>query len=175
MTKPALVDRQQGSDYRVTALLASLLMITTIAAVVFGVQSHTRADKVTAAAQGEQARRAACYYVPQLVEFDYRNLDKFFNSVSAGATGDWKSQFAATAANTRQVLQSSQMVSEAGEADCGLEEFDGNQATVVVAVAQTLKSAADPNPRPAQVAMVAVMERHGDTWLCSKLNAPMFG
>ncbi|CAM3968809.1 hypothetical protein [Smaragdicoccus niigatensis] len=182
MTKSATLQRRRPAPapepardgHPVTALLAVLLAVVTIAAVYFFVQNQSKSAAQSRAAAGEQARRAACYYVPEIVTFDYRNLDPFFKKILDGATGEWKKDFSDTADRMRDVLTRSQMVSGAGDTECGLVESDGTTATVVVAVAQSLKTSADAAPRPAQVAMVAEMELHDGTWLCTKLNAPMF-
>lgn len=171
---PPPVAPQSGSGHLLAALLGVALAAVSILAMYFYVQNNAKSDAAARDAAGEEARRAACYYVPDIVNFDYRNLDPFFAKIPAGATGDWKQGFTDTSDRMRKVVTDSQMVSEAGDTSCGLVTADEKTATVVVAVAQHIVTASEPTPRPAQVAIVAVMEKHDGEWLCAKLDAPLF-
>lgn len=163
-----------GGGPLLTAALGVALAAVSILAVYFYVQNNAKSEAAALDAAGEEARRAACYYVLDIVNFDYRDLDPFFAKIQAGATGDWKKGFTDTSDRMRQVVTDSKMVSQAGDTSCGLVTADEKSATVVVAVAQQLMTASEPTPRPAQVAIVAVMEKHDGEWLCAKLDAPLF-
>ncbi|NMN95387.1 hypothetical protein [Antrihabitans stalactiti] len=154
-----------------------LFVVAAITAIVFQ-SKYSNAKGAAADADGkEAARRAACLYANNLVSFDYHDLDSFFAKLQDGATGEWKSKVdSQVVPQLRDTAPKSQLVSRAGDIQCGLVTGDENSATVVVLVEQTTVRGDPPGePSPSQFTMTTVMENHDGHWLIAKLDAPQFG
>lgn len=161
--------RKAAVVYRAVAVL--LLAAATATAVFYYVQ-YNRSESLAAAR--ESARQAACAYGPVLANYDAENLDPYFTSVLAGATGDWKREFADTSKEMREALTQAQVVAKAGDVQCAVKSGDENSAEAVVVIVQTITGlGTQGKPMVGQLSMVLRMERDGDKWLVNKANPPL--
>ncbi|CAM2895224.1 hypothetical protein [Skermania piniformis] len=124
----------------------------------------------------DEARQAACDYAPKLVNFDQATMDTFISDVLAGATGDWKDQFAKDAPQYRELVGQGQLKSQLNDVQCAVKSGDSERAEVVVAVGRSISSVlTQGQSAPGQVAMVMTMQKVDGHWLASKVDAPFLG
>ncbi|MFB7879214.1 hypothetical protein ACFC06_28550 [Nocardia sp. NPDC056064] len=155
----------------VMALLTVAAVAASGAAAWFAVDNHhlrSLADARTAAHQ------AACAYAPTLARYDAKDLDTYFATVLAGATGEWKSEFDATSKDLRDVLVQGQVVSTVGTVECALTAADESSAEAVAVIHQTITSlGTQGTPTPGQLAVTMSLRKDADRWLISKVSSPL--
>lgn len=160
------------SDKRLVGV-AALAAVALIAAVVLGALLWNNQRNDTAR---DEARDAACAYAKVVLDIDYNNFDQYVTDVLAGATGDWKEQFQQDTATYKDVFTKAQIVSKAETVDCGVKSGDTEKASVVVAIGRSITGVlTQGQPQPSQVAMVMDLEKIGDSWIASNIDAPLFG
>ncbi|MBJ8342630.1 hypothetical protein JGU71_27445 [Antrihabitans sp. YC3-6] len=170
--KPAKSGSGFLSDKKLVAV-AALAAVALIAAVVFGALLWNNQRNVTAR---DEAKDAACAYAKVVLDIDYDNFDQYVTDVLAGATGDWKEQFQQDTATYKDVFTKAQIVSKAETVDCGVKSGDTEKASVVVAIGRSITGVlTQGQPQPSQVAMVMDLEKIGDSWIASNIDAPLFG
>ncbi|WP_405485226.1 hypothetical protein [Nocardia sp. NBC_00511] len=170
MAAAEVVSPQRWSrPLRWTALGTAVLLPTAAAVFYF-----TRYDDNQSVIDAQHsAREAACDYVRTLTNYDSKNVDTYVTSVLAGASGDFKTEFAKTSTELAQVIVAAQITSAIREAHCGIATGDENHAEVVVALSLTISSlGTEGKPVPSQMSLVATMDKIDNHWLVSKLDAP---
>jgi Mce-associated membrane protein len=148
-----------------------LLVAAATTAVYFGAK-YT--DIRSADDANEQARTQVCDFARVLADYDYNNLDPYFQAVLDDATGDFKSKFAGQSRDLKNVLIQAQVKSQPAKVECGVKSGDRNTAEIVVDIDQIGSSVGTKGqPQPAQLALVATAQKVGDRWLVS--NVAMSG
>ncbi|MFE2955548.1 hypothetical protein [Nocardia tengchongensis] len=122
----------------------------------------------------EAARRAACEYGTALATYKADDIDAYFGTVLARATGDWKKNFDSTSKDLREVLIQGKVESKAGEVRCAIESGTAHSATAVVIIDQTISSlGTQGQPRRGQLSITLSLEESGDRWLVNKVSSPL--
>ena len=172
-----MTTRPDDTRLRLVAVgLAIALVVMTVVAVALFVLYRSAAADDDRIAAAEEGRKQACLYASELIAFDYRSLDEYFERMTAGATGEWKSTFESTVDQTREAVTGGRTIASAGDVQCGLVTGDDDTATVVIAAGQSIVSGDPPSaPRSTQVYMVALMSNEDGRWLCSKLVTSLHG
>lgn len=154
---------------RITAAVLAVV-IPTSAAYFYYTRSHD--DRTVIDAQ-HSARAAACDYAKTMTNYDSQAIDEYITKVLAGATGAFKTEFAKTSNELKDVITGAQIRSEARDARCGVATGDKNHADVVVALSVSISSVGTQGKQvPSQIALVASMDNIDGQWLVSKLDAP---
>ena len=149
---------------------AILLAATTVGAVYFYLQFAEKRDIDDAQAA---AGKAACDYVRDLANFSFNNLDPYFDTVLAGATGEWKSQFDARRNDLRDIYTQGEVESQATAAQCAIISGDTATADALVLVTESVSTnATGGNPNTGQLAITLTLDDVDGRWLVSKLSAP---
>lgn len=170
--EPPIVDSAAAKRrLRIGAVLGALLVVTSIAsAVFFYLRFETKRDILAAQ---ESAREAACAYAPALANYDFTNLDPYFESVLDGATGDWKTQFAGNSTELRNVLVRGQVKSRVDDVQCAIESGNGDRADTIVVIGQSITSVGtEGKPQPSQITMVITVDNVDGRWMVSTLDSP---
>lgn len=158
----------------VVRLLAGLLLISSVAALALGAcYLHERgkaADAREAAASRASALQAAQEFAVDFSTYDYTNLDATFDKVAAELTGDFKTQYEATAASLKTTLLKYKGKATATVQGAGVASASRSAATVVVLLDQTVTSTASPTPRIDRSRMVISLKRVKGAWLMSDLD-----
>jgi Mce-associated membrane protein len=151
---------------------AGIVLVAVAATAVFFGVKYTDQRAVDNA--NEQARLQVCDFARVLADYDYNNLDPYFQAVLNDATGDFKSKFAGQSSDLKNVLIQAQVKSQPAKVECGVKSGDQNTAEIVVDIDQIGSSVGTKGqPQPAQLALVATAQKVGDRWLVS--NVAMSG
>ncbi|WP_458691017.1 hypothetical protein [Nocardia tengchongensis] len=165
---PAVGNRRSRA-VRIAAMVLAVAVPTSAAAFFY-----TRSDDDRTAINAQSsARTAACDYAKTMTNYDSKSIDKYVTSVLDGATGDFKTEFAKTSNELKDVISGAQIKSESRDARCGVATGDENHADVVVALSISISSVGTRGKQvPSQIALVASMDKIDGHWLVSKLDAP---
>lgn len=174
---PEVPPKAEGRSNSLTLILAVVAGIVAIAAIatsiVFYLKYQDKNDILEAQAA---ARDTMCEYAKTVTSYNYNDLDKFFQSVLDGATGEWKTEFETNSKALRDPLVQGQVQSSGDEVQCGVQSGDTENAVVVAAIGQTVTSLGTQNkPQKGQISVVATMENVDGKWLVSKMDAPLLG
>ena len=152
--------------------LAGLLLIASIAAAIFFYLQYDNKKEILDAQ--DAAKQAACDYAPTLATYDFNHLDEYFKKVLDGSTGEFKKQFGDSSKELKDVLVQGQVKSEVNDAQCGIKSGDKDHAEAIIVIGQGVTSVGTKGQaQPNQISMVASMEKDGDRWLVSKMDAPL--
>ena len=124
------------------------------------------ADAADRAAVLTAARQEAVNLTSQ----DYRTVDADLGRMADGATGQLRADLEQRAAAAKQVGVKNKAVARGVAVDAGLVVFDGDSATVVVAVDSTVSSAG-ANATSRRYRFQLDLARVGDRWLVADLTA----
>ncbi|WP_068044609.1 hypothetical protein [Nocardia speluncae] len=166
-----------GSGARPRVLLGALAVAVLLLIGAVGAAGYLyvqERDKAEVLAAYDEVRQAACRYAPVLADYDAQNLEPYFSSVLAGATGDWKKEFETTTGELREALVAGEVVSAAGDIQCAVKTADPTSAEVVVVIGQTITSlGTHGQPAPGQLAMVMRMQKTDGRWLVDQMTSPL--
>ncbi|MEO9328998.1 hypothetical protein [Gordonia aurantiaca] len=150
-------------------LLAVFAIAAATLAIVFGVQLKNRVDIENA---GQEALRTAKDYAVTLTSIDTRNLDRDFQRVLDGATGEFKDMYASSSQQLRQLLVDNQATGKGVVIDAGIKSQAEDKVQVMLFVDQTVTNTATPDPRLDRSRIVMTMEKVDGRWLASKVELP---
>ncbi|WP_406268317.1 hypothetical protein OH799_24135 [Nocardia sp. NBC_00881] len=156
----------------VAAFVAGVLAVAAITAVVvFFLQGKDRGDKLDAI---RDSTSAACKFGKDVSVYDYsKNLDDYFTTVKAGATGEFLKEFDDATKALRDAMVQAQVKSWADDVQCGYQSGDQTSAKVLVTLTQYRTNFTQPNPERQFVVVIAQLQKSGDKWLVEKLDSPM--
>jgi Mce-associated membrane protein len=144
-----------------------LIAVLVAASVVFGL-------RVRAAEQREQDRDAALQAARQqalnLTSVDGTDLERDLDLVLAGASGQFRTEFAAQAERLTQVLTENEVRAEGRVLDAGLVRADEDSATAVVVVDSLVRNKSVPDGQNRNYRMQLELDHVGDRWLTSSLQ-----
>ena len=152
----------------VLAVMAAALAALAVALGVSYQHARDRAAAQTAALGPAKAAAA------RILSYDYRHIEQDAAQTVAVLTGDFRGQYetvmrqqiAPQAPAQRAVVQA-----EVLSAGVTSVNGDGTQAVVLVFANQTVSNQATPQPRVDQVRVRLTLDRVGDAWLVSKVDA----
>lgn len=130
--------------------------------------------RVRAAEQREQDRDAALQAARQealnLTSVDGTDLEGDLALVLAGASGQFRTEFAAQAERLKQVLTENEVRAEGRVLDAGLVRADEDSATAVVVVDSLVRNKSVPDGQNRNYRMQLELDHVGDRWLTSSLQ-----
>jgi Mce-associated membrane protein len=112
---------------------------------------------------------AARTYTTSLTTFDARTFEQDAERVRRASTPEFVAQYDETIEGLRETVEDDQVVSTGTVVGAGLEELDGDTATVLVAVNQELVSAQGPARTEAN-RLRMVLERRNGRWLVADVD-----
>lgn len=148
------------------AVLLVALVVTTGVVVSAG----GGADEELTGAQRDVAAAARTEALAFLT-VDHRNMDPLIDAVLAGATGDFKKQYAAQRDRLVKEAVRTEAVSSGEIVALGVGDLDADSATVLVAAnsdVSNTRTGADPQTRYYRLRLDLV--REGDRWLTSNVQ-----
>lgn len=153
-----------------TALIVglSVLLVALAAAALVGalqLREYEERDDARAAALAAARQEAL-----NLTSIDGRDIDADLQRVLDGATGGFKTDFAARAKDLKTVLTENAVVAEGRVLEAALVRSDGSTATALVVVDSDVKNKATPAGRSNTYRMQLDLERHRGRWLTSALQ-----
>jgi Mce-associated membrane protein len=158
-----------GRDRGRLALYASaaVLLLLLVAAVLLGLQLRS-------AAQEQAARDAALSAARQsalnLTSIDQEDFEQDVANVLDGATGDFRSDFAARVRDLERLLTENEVIAEGQILEAAIVRADRRSATALVVVDSTVRNTATPDGRVNSYRMKLELEKVGDQWLTSMLE-----
>lgn len=148
-------------------VLAAVVVALVCAGVAVGIhwkQARDRQhqyDDVLAAARAETIA---------FTTLDYHNLDPSVRRVLAGATGDFKKQFAASREQLVSLSQHNHSVSKGRVLTAGVVSMDADSARVAVVADSTVTNVNAKTPQPRHYRLALDLVRQGGQWLTSDLQ-----
>ena len=163
-----------GSRWRVPRLplLAMLVVLVLLAgAAAVAVTLAERREQVLSDARTaavEQARTAAV----TVLSYDHETLDEDFAAALALSTGEFEQEYARTSeAAVRPVAEETRAVVEADVVSAGVVSAGPQEVRVLLFVNQTTTSTRADGPRTDQNRVRMTMQKVGDRWLVSAVDA----
>jgi Mce-associated membrane protein len=161
----ALVPR--GRPGRVAALLGVVVLALVVGgAVLFPRWQDARAEQ----AGYDAVLRAATAEVIAFTTLDYRDIDPSIDRVLAGATGDFKKQFASSRDQLVQLSKRNESVSKGQVLRAGVVSMDDDSARVIVVADSSVTNVNAPDPQPRHYRLQLDLVKQGDRWLTSGLE-----
>lgn len=156
----------------IAAFTAGILAVAAVTAVVvFWRQADQRGAELDAVTS---AKTAACDFGRAVSEYDYaKDLDKYFQTVKDGSTGDFLKEFADAEEALTEAMTQAQVKSWTDDVQCGWQSGDDTSAQVLVTLTQYRTNVTAPEPNRQYVVVIADLEKSGDKWLVGKLDSPM--
>lgn len=165
MSDGASLRRSREAILTVALLIVAVLLVVAATLLALRVRSDQRADAARA-----EALHAARQEAVNLVTLDYRHVDGDVTSVLAGATGDFREQYAKGATQVKKVVTANQVRSTGSALEAGIVSSDPDSVTVLVVVDSTVRNKADQTGQPRHYRMQLQMVRQGSTWRASSLE-----
>lgn len=158
------------------SLLPVLVAVLALAVVGLAVAAGLLGARL-ATLRGEQddqseALAAARQAVTNVVSFDYRTLSKQFAVLAADSTGPFRSDLSKYEAAVRQQFTSRHLVSHGVIDDAAVASASGSQASVLVAVDDTITvaGASSSGVTPQRYRMIVTMVHRGGRWLLDNIT-----
>ena len=151
----------------VVGVLGALLLLLCAAAVVGSLKAKEIDDRQAARTAALAAARQEAL---NLTSIDTRDIDADLKAVLDGATGGFRTDFAARAADLKKVLADNNVIAEGNVLEAALVRADDASATALVVVDSTVKNKAAPQGRANTYRMQLDLEKHNGRWLTSTLQ-----
>lgn len=147
-----------------------VLLVALVAAILVLVRSAPAVDEELTADQREVAAAARTEALAFLT-VDHRNMDPLVDAVLAGATGDFKEQYADQRARLVKEAKRTEAMSTGEIVALGVGDMDADSATVLVAANSDVsnnRTGDEPQTRYYRLRLDLV--REGDRWLTSNVQ-----
>ncbi|MFD1814605.1 hypothetical protein [Rhodococcus gannanensis] len=162
--------RDRGWSRRIGIIALIVVTVASLAcAVVIGWMLKNAHDVDSAA---EQARATARNYAVTLTSVDSGDLDKNFDDVLAGATGEFKDMYSESSEQLKQLLVDNSASATGTVVDDGIKSATKTKVEVLLFVDQTVTNSVTPEPRLDRSRVVMTMELVDGQWLASKVDLP---
>jgi Mce-associated membrane protein len=159
-------DRRDRGRLALYASAAALLLLL-VAAVLLGLQLRSTAQEQAAR---DAALSAARQSALNLTSIDQEDFEQDVANVLDGATGDFRSDFAARAGDLERLLTENEVIAEGEVLEAAIVRADQRSATALVVVDSTVRNTATPEGRVNSYRMKLELEKVGDQWLTSVLE-----
>ncbi|WP_345419474.1 hypothetical protein [Pseudonocardia xishanensis] len=161
-------DRPQrgGSPFGLIALLVvtMLLLAAAITAGVFWANGSAEASA------RENALSAARQTAVNLTSIDFGHAEEDVRRVLDGSTGDFGGLFTQNLDSYVGVVKEGEVVTAGEVTEAGIEKFDGDTASAVVAVKTTVKNKTVPQGEQRFYRLVEQLEHQDGRWLVSRVE-----
>ena len=165
--------RRRGSRTRpsVRRVLWFLTAVLLVGAVVVGATlGRARWERDRTAADAAAALAAGRQLAVNFVTMDASTYDADTARVLDGATGQFRTEYAATIDELKSVVTTNKTVSSVARAEAALVSAAGDAATVVVGVVAPTTNSASSTPQEKTYRLRLELARVGDTWKVSNLE-----
>ncbi|WP_280503392.1 hypothetical protein [Nocardia farcinica] len=161
-----------GLTPMIAAFAAGILVVAAAtAAVVFYLQADRRGAELAAV---DDATRAACDFGRIVSEYDYANdLEGYFTRVKENATGEFRDEFGEAGEALSEAMVQAQVKSWVDDVQCGFQNGDTEQASVLVTMTQFRTNFTQPNPDRQYIVVIADLKNEDGKWKVAKLDSPM--
>lgn len=146
---------------------AIVLLLLLIAAVLLGLQLRSAAQEEAAR---DDALSAARQSAINLTSIDQEDFAQDVDNVLKGASGEFRSDFAARADDLERLLTENEVIAEGKVLESAIVRADERSATALVVVDSTVRNTATPEGRVNSYRMKLELEKVGDQWLTSRLE-----
>lgn len=147
-----------------------VLLLALVAAIVVVVGSGPVVDEKLTADQREVAAAARTEALAFLT-VDHRDMDPLIDAVLAGATGDFRDQYAAQRARLVRQAKRTDAVSTAEIVALGVGDLDEDSATVLVAANSDVSNTrTGPQAQTRYFRLRLDLVREGERWLTSNVQ-----
>jgi Mce-associated membrane protein len=154
-------------------LIALVVLTATAASIYLAWDQRERLESLTAAeAKDAAAVEAATDEAMAWTTVDYRHPEAYFDSIRAGATGDFLSELDETEKALSKLLVENRTVQTANIPTDGaaLVERSGDRATVLVTLDATVRSKSEPKPTMRQYRLRLTLVYADSAWRTSQLE-----
>ena len=152
-------------------LAATLGACTFVAAIclvgIFGWQLKQQRD---IAAAGQTALSVGRDYSVLLTSIDNQQIDRNFDQVLDGATGEFKDMYSQSAAQLRQLLIDNKAVSHGTVVDAAIKSATKTRVEVLIFIDQSISNSVNPEPRIDRSRIALTMDLVDGRWLASKVD-----
>jgi len=164
-------DNQTGARRPRRRVLALLVGVVVAAALGFSAFVGWQLKQLDdTAAAGRAALEAARNYAVTLTTLDFKNIDKNYQQVLDGATGEFKDQYSQGATQLRQVLIDNNATGKGIVIDAAVKSATTTKAEVLLFVDQSITNAVNPSPRIDRNRILMTMELVDNHWLASQVE-----
>lgn len=157
-----LTARDTGS--RAPLILAVLLAGFVAATAFFGYQYFADFSGISDGARAEVSA-VADDYATKLASFDYRDLNKNREAITAMSTSSFAAKYDEMVKALTEIVANGQGVATAKVSHSAVSSIDGDSATVIAFVDQKATNVVAPNGKDQPYRMVLSLKRDGDRWL----------
>ncbi len=160
-----------GSITRAAVGLVAVALVVTVG--YFATNQRDRVDQLEASeAKDSAAVDAAVEEAMAWTTVDYRDPDAYFDSIKAGASGDFLSELEETEKTLSDLLVDNETVQTANIPTDGaaLVERSGDRATVLVTLDATVETKNEPESTLRQYRLRLTLERIDSRWLTTGLE-----
>lgn len=152
-------------------LIAALLLTLIAATGFFGYHYFADgSDDAVSASSRTEAVDTASKYAVQLSSFDYRDLDKNRESITAMSTPDFAKKYSEMVTALSQIVTDGKGQASATATHVAIEKIDAHTATVLLFVDQKATNVVAPNGKSQPYRMVVTMKRSADHWLVDNVE-----
>ncbi|MBH0776608.1 hypothetical protein [Nocardia bovistercoris] len=148
-------------------LPAALLILTTVAAVVFGWKdrNHNEVDRATT-----EAAAAARHYAVALTTIDADRIDESFAAIRDGATGEFADMYTRSSDQLKPLLLQARSKSVGHVVDSGVRSASEDRVVVLLFVDAEISNTSAPEPGTDRSRLAITMRKVGDRWLAEKVD-----
>jgi Mce-associated membrane protein len=159
--------RQRPTGRALTVTLASALALVLAGTGYLAVQVHGQHQQEL---RDQDILSAARQEALNFTSVDYRDFSRDSNNVLSGATGDFKTQFAAQAKQLSSLVTANQSVSQGQVLEAGIVRADGGFARVLVVADSKVTNTAAPAGQVRNYRLQLDLVLTGGRWLTSDVE-----
>lgn len=119
-----------------------------------------------------QALDAAKQYAVTLTSTDPNAVDKNFNDILNGATGEFKDQYTRAGSLLRKAMIDNQVATHGTVLESAVKSAHPGKVEILLFVEQSVTNSTTPQPAVEVNAIAITMEKVGGRWLASKVVLP---
>lgn len=154
-----------------TTLVSKTITAIAVGALLLGIAIGWGVSAVAGSREDSSAVTAAARQdVVDLMSYDYRRIDSDLNRGLSRATGPFRDKLSAAMDSHRKEFTSLRSVSSAVVVDAAVQEIDGDHATLLMFVDQTISNRKTSGPQTDHTRVVLSMDRVDGAWLVSDLT-----
>ncbi|TDH56156.1 hypothetical protein [Mycobacterium talmoniae] len=153
---------------RVVAVLVGVVLVAALGLSAFLGWRLIQVDQTAAA--GRAALEAAKKYAVTLTTLDAKDIDKNYSEAVAGATGQFRDEYSAGAAQLRQILIDNKATGKGVVLDAAIKSATKTRVEVLLFVDQSVENAVLSAPRIDRNRVQMTMELVDNHWLAGKVE-----
>lgn len=159
--------KKAGRQRLPLVLVAAALVVAVVAAAFLGWRLKQAEDTEAA---GRAALEAARNFAVALTTLDVADIDRTYQQVLDGATGQFKDEYSQGSAQLRQVLVDNEAAGRGIVVDAALKSVTENRVEVLLFVDQSVTNSLNPSPRIDRNRVQMTMNLVDGHWLASEVE-----